>query len=48
MLRDFKRDKAISEDQEFNAQEELQKLTDRFIAEADELGREKEREVMEV
>jgi ribosome recycling factor len=48
MLRDFKRDKDISEDQEFNAQEELQKLTDRFIEQADKLGAEKEKELLEV
>jgi ribosome recycling factor len=48
MLRDLKRDKDISEDQEHNAQEELQKVTDRFIAEADRVGKEKEQELLEV
>jgi len=48
MLRDFRHEKEISEDQEFNAQEELQKVTDRFIAEADKLGEEKEQELLEV
>lgn len=48
LLRDFRREKEISEDQEFNAQEELQKVTDRFIDEADQLGEEKERELLEV
>jgi ribosome recycling factor len=48
MLRDLKRDKDISEDQEHNAQEELQKVTDRFIAEADKVGKEKEQELLEV
>jgi len=48
MLRDFKKEKEISEDQEFNAQEELQKITDRFIADADKIGEEKERELLEV
>ena len=48
MLRDFRHEKEISEDQEFNAQEELQKVTDRFIAEADTLGEEKEQELLEV
>jgi ribosome recycling factor len=48
MLRDFRHDKEISEDQEFNAQEELQKVTDRFITEADKLGVEKEKELLEV
>ncbi len=48
MLRDLLRDKEISEDQEHNAQEELQKVTDRFIEEADAVGQEKERELLEV
>jgi len=48
MLRDFRHKKDISEDQEFNAQEDLQKVTDRFIAEADKLGEEKEQELLEV
>jgi ribosome recycling factor len=48
LLRDLLHDKDISEDQEHNAQEELQKVTDRFIKQADEIGQEKEREVLEV
>ena len=48
MLRDLLHDKEISEDQEHNAQEELQKVTDRFIAEADGVGQEKEEELLEV
>jgi len=48
LLRDFRREKEISEDQEFNAQEDLQKVTDRFIADADKLGEEKEKELLEV
>ncbi|MEX0786018.1 MAG: ribosome recycling factor [Dehalococcoidia bacterium] len=48
LLRDLKRDKEISEDQEFNAQEELQSLTDRFVEQAGEAGTEKEQELLEV
>ena len=48
MLRDLLHDKEISEDQEHNAQEELQKVTDRVIAEADGVGQEKEEELLEV
>jgi ribosome recycling factor len=48
MLRDFRKEKDISEDQEFNAQEDLQKVTDRFIADADKIGQEKEQELLEV
>ena len=48
MLRDLLHEKEISEDQEHNAQEDLQKVTDRFIGEADQVGKEKERELLEV
>ena len=48
LLRDFKKEKEISEDQEFSAQEDLQKVTDRFIADADKIGQEKEQELLEV
>ncbi len=48
MLRDFKKEKEISEDSEFSAQEDLQKVTDRFIADADKIGQEKEQELLEV
>src|SRR3970040_71652 len=37
MLRDLLKEKEISQDQEHNAQEELQKVTDRFIKQADQL-----------
>jgi ribosome recycling factor len=48
MLRELLHDKEISEDQEHNAQEDLQKVTDTFIAEADGVGKEKEQELLEV
>lgn len=48
MLRDLLHEKEISEDQEHNAQEDLQNVTDRFIAEADNVGKEKEQELLEV
>ncbi len=48
MLRDLLREKEISEDDEHRAQEQLQKVTDRFIADADAVGQEKERELLEV
>lgn len=40
--------KEASEDQQHNAQETLQKLTDRYIAEIDERGKTKEAELLEV
>jgi ribosome recycling factor len=48
MLRELLHEKEISEDQEHNAQEALQKVTDRFIAEAEKVGQEKEHELLEV
>ena len=48
MLRDLQREKEISEDQEHNAQEQLQKVTDRFVGQADTVGQEKETEMLEV
>lgn len=48
MLRDLLREKEISEDEEHRAQDQLQKITDRFVAEADDVGQEKERDLLEV
>lgn len=48
LLRDLLREKEISEDEEHRAQEQLQKITDRFIHQADEVGKEKEQELLEV
>ena len=47
-LRKLERDKAVSQDEEKRAQELLQKLTDRFIAEIEELGKRKQAELLEV
>jgi ribosome recycling factor len=47
-LRKMRKNKEISEDEEDVAEEELQKLTDRFIREAEGIGSAKEREMMEV
>lgn len=40
--------KEVSEDDQRRAQDQLQKLTDRYIAQIDERGKEKEAELMEV
>lgn len=48
MLRDLQREKEISEDEESRGQEQLQKITDRFVHKADEVGMEKEQELLEV
>jgi ribosome recycling factor len=47
-LKKLRKDKGISEDEEKRAQEQLQKLTDRAIHEADAIGQSKESEMLEV
>lgn len=47
-LKELQKEKLISEDDERRAQEEIQKLTDRFVAEIDEVLAEKEAELMEI
>jgi ribosome recycling factor len=47
-LRDFEHEKMISEDDLKHAEEELQKLTDRFVEQVDKVGERKEKEIMEV
>ncbi len=48
VLKKLLKDKAISEDDERRAQEDVQKLTDKFVAEVDKLIAEKEKEVLTV
>ncbi len=47
-LREFEKEKMISEDELKYAEEELQKLTDKFIEQIDAAGVKKEKEIMEV
>jgi ribosome recycling factor len=47
-LQEFEKEKLISEDEFFRAKDEVQELTDEFIARIDEIGQRKEEEVMEV
>jgi ribosome recycling factor len=47
-MRDFEKEKLISEDDLERGEEDLQKLTDKFIEEIGELGKKKEFEIMEV
>ena len=46
-LRRLEKEKNISQDERERLQEQLQKLTDRFVAEAGKKGEEKETELME-
>ncbi|AYH43147.1 ribosome recycling factor [Azoarcus sp. DN11] len=47
-LKDAVKDKTISEDEERRAQDDIQKLTDRNIAEIDKLLAQKEQELMQI
>lgn len=47
-LKDLLKDKAISEDDERRSQEEIQKLTDRYIAEVDKILQAKETDLMAI
>jgi len=47
-IRDFEKEKLISEDELKRGEDDLQKLTDRFIEEIAEQGKKKEAEIMEV
>lgn len=47
-MRGFEKEKIISEDELKRGEEDLQKLTDRFVKEINQRGQEKEKEIMEV
>ena len=47
-LRDFEKEKMISEDELKRGEDDLQKLTDRFVEDINTHGQEKEKEIMEV
>ena len=47
-LQDFEREKLISEDDQKRGEAEVQKLTDKFIAQIGELGADKEKDIIEV
>ena len=47
-LREFEQEKMISEDDLKKGEEELQKITDRYIEELNAIGLHKEREILEV
>jgi ribosome recycling factor len=48
MLKDLLKEKEISEDEEHRAQDDVQKLTDRFIAEVEKSLAEKESDLLEI
>ena len=47
-LKKLEKDKEISQDEHRRAQDQLQKLTDRFISDIEQIGKDKEKELMEV
>jgi ribosome recycling factor len=48
MLKDLKMEKEITEDDLYRSQDEVQKITDDFIAQVDELCMAKEKEILEI
>lgn len=48
MIKDLKKEKEISEDEQFKAQEETQKVTDEFIKRIDAVYTLKEKEILEI
>jgi ribosome recycling factor len=47
MLRDLEKEKVIDEDQMYDGREQVQKLTDDFIKQIDEIGKAKDAEILE-
>lgn len=47
-MREFKNESMITEDEFYGGQDDLQKLTDKYVKEIDAIGKAKEAEIMEV
>jgi ribosome recycling factor len=47
-LKEFEKEKMISEDEFFRGKDKVQELTDEFVKEIDSIGKRKEEEVMEI
>lgn len=47
-IKGFKKDSAISEDDAFKAQDQVQKITDEYIKEIEEIHKQKEKEILEI
>ncbi len=47
-LKDFEKEGLISEDEQKHGEAEVQKLTDQFIAQIEDLGKVKEKDIMEI
>ncbi|RLC67371.1 MAG: ribosome recycling factor [Chloroflexi bacterium] len=46
-LREFEREKLISEDDFYRGKDDLQELTDRYVEQVDEIGERKQRDILE-
>ena len=44
----MKKDSVITEDDLHNGEDKIQKITDKFVKEADELASKKEKDIMEI
>jgi ribosome recycling factor len=47
-LRELESEKLISEDEFYRTKDDVQEITDKFVAKMDEIGRDKEREIREI
>ena len=47
-LREMESEKMISEDELYRAKDDVQEITDKFVTKMDEIGRDKEQEIMEI
>jgi ribosome recycling factor len=47
-LREFEKEKLISEDEFYRGKDDLQEITDEYITQIDQIGEQKEKEVMEI
>jgi ribosome recycling factor len=47
-LREYEKEKLISEDDFYRARDDLQELTDRYIEQVDQVGERKEQEIKEI
>ena len=47
-LRELESEKMISEDELYRTKDDVQEITDKFVAKMDEIGRDKEREIREI
>ena len=47
MLKSLKKDGDIAEDEAFKGQDQVQKITDEFVKQIDDIFKEKEKEILE-